>query len=871
MAEPTWLVLSRIPPATAARLKATDDQPFIRAEKLQPKRSWLGGSSSEDTANVTIRCAAGELDVAKSALEPANATIQDSVDDIGALSHLNEPSLFHLIAARYAERHIYTRAGPVLVALNPFTPVPSLYTTSVLEAYQNASASSTADALLSRAEPDPPHIFEIAATAFRDLLARGRSQSVVINGESGAGKTESCKLILRYLTHASSSASASASTSAASAASSAVASSSSVSERLSRRLHESNPLLEAFGNAKTTRNDNSSRFGKFVRLHFSSVGVLGGASVERYLLEKSRVVAQDQGERSFHVLYQLCEGADDAQRRTLRLPASAAGFASLARGGCLTVDGVDDAAEFEVMAAALRGVLGGCSANARSAATADRAVALLAAEGGERALWQCLAASLHLGDVSFLSDEEDARSGGGNPAVLDAADDGHAAAALAAAAALLAVDAAALQRALTKRTLQAGTELCELRKSVAEATASRDALAKAVYERLFDGLIAAINDGLAEGGIRGDRGRQATGSSGGGGGGFIGLLDIFGNEVFEVNGFEQLLINFANEKLQQYFTATAIAHVQAEYAAEGLPWTKVEYVDNSAVVALLDGAPLSVLTALDDQCLQAGATDATFVALVLGSLSAHPALETARFGSDSGFVIRHYAAPVTYSVGTSFLLKNKDALFVELPELMRQSMLPLVRELFAEGRQQPAGAGGGATGGGGVPAGPTAGGRRRARPKATQFVSVSSQFRDSMARLGATLEASQCHFVRCIKPNDERRAFTLVPSVALTQLRSCGVLEAVRAPLGPPCAPRRAPRAVRPCCGAQPLAPPVGLCTGLSPSAAPPLSLACGLQVRVSQAGFPTRMPYPELLERYSVLLPSAMRTQSQEALVGSR
>ena len=199
--------------------------------------------------------------------------MQDGVDDLGLLSHLNEPSLFHVVARRYlGERKIYTRAGSVLVALNPFTPLPSLYSSSVLEAYRASSESA----------PIEPHVFEIAASAYRHLHSRGRSQSVVINGESGAGKTESCKLILRYLTHVSSSGTM--------AATSAL--------HLSAQLHASDVVLEAFGNAKTTRNDNSSRFGKFVRLHFSAGSALESASVERYLLEKSRVVAQDPGERS---------------------------------------------------------------------------------------------------------------------------------------------------------------------------------------------------------------------------------------------------------------------------------------------------------------------------------------------------------------------------------------------------------------------------------------------------------------------------------------------------------------------------------------------------------------------------------------------
>ena len=211
-AEPQWLVLSKLPPA--ACLAARGDEPFLRVEPIAAKRKWFGGGSGPQADCVTVRTPTGdEIEVPSVAMLPANATVQDAADDIGALSHLNEPSLYHLVAQRYADRRIYTRAGPVLVAMNPFTPVPELFSGAVLESYQRARAGGDADA----ATPSAPHIFEIAATAFHDLLARSRSQAVVINGESGAGKTESCKLILRYLPHASSTAAASTASSASTA------------------------------------------------------------------------------------------------------------------------------------------------------------------------------------------------------------------------------------------------------------------------------------------------------------------------------------------------------------------------------------------------------------------------------------------------------------------------------------------------------------------------------------------------------------------------------------------------------------------------------------------------------------------------------
>ena len=441
-----------------------------------------------------------------------------------------------------------------------------------------------------------PHVYEVAAAAYGSLRVRGRSQSVIINGESGAGKTETTKIILRFLTHAAGGG----------------------GEELARRIHESSPVLEAFGNCKTLRNDNSSRFGKFLRLHFTSGGALCGGSVERYLLEKSRVVQQEPGERSFHAFYHLCAGASDAERARLQLrpKEAAAAFALLTAGECVAVAAIDDVALHAEASAALD------SLHAQAGAAAD-----------VPQLWALLAGVLHLGNVRFEADEGSGVAVGGGAVARLADDAKHAAAA---AAALLGVEAGALLRALAKRTISAGGEEMELDKSAAEAAASRDALAKAIYERIFDRLVAVVNDCL------GGAPAGAVGS--------IGLLDIFGSEVFETNSFEQLLINFANEKLQSHFTATAIGLVQQEYAREGIDVARIEYTDNAPVVALLEGKPLSLLGLLDDQCLQAGATDASFVRLLFSEFDSHAALGRARPGAaDASFVVQHFAGAVTYT------------------------------------------------------------------------------------------------------------------------------------------------------------------------------------------------------------------------------
>jgi myosin-5 len=705
-------------------------------------------------------------------LLPANPASLDDAHDIGSLSHLNEPALLHVVAARYHRQTIYTKAGPVLIALNPFQRMPQLYADALLDEYARASAdaaSGSSSATLAAAPPLAPHLYQLAGAAFYNMRMRGKSQSVVINGESGAGKTESAKIILSFVMRVSIGGAA-------------------LGEQLTRRLSASNVVLEAFGNAKTLRNHNSSRFGKLLQLDFSAASALQGARISRFLLEKSRVATPETGERSFHVFYELCAGAPAAERERLRLTEAGA-FAYLARGECVHVDGIDDSADFRSLCAALAEFAAG-----------DGGSGL-----GLDIVWSCCAAVLHLGNVELqhvVVDEDEPSSGvsairgsfsggggssAGEPEIeLTPTGEEH----LGTAASLLGCEAATLRGALTSRTIAAGAELCVLSKTLAQAEASRDALAKAIYERLFDAIVEALNEALA------------TVPRGGGGGGpadvanSIGILDIFGSEVFDTNGFEQLLINYANEKLQAHFTATAIGLLQAEYVAQGIDMVPVDYKNNAETVRLLEGRPMSVLATLDDQCLQAGATDESLVAALHASFDKHDSYSKPRFGQSTAFEIRHFGGTVRYEAW-GFLVKNKDTLFAELPATMRNSTLPFVGNLFKEAK--PAAAA--------KPSDSSARGRRGgARPRATQFVSVGAQFRDSIGSLVAILESTESHFVRCVKPNERRAAFELDYGTALIQLRSCAVLEAVR----------------------------------------------------VSQAGFPTRIPFVELLSRYSILLPRA-------------
>ena len=394
---------------------------------------------------------------------------------------------------------------------------------------------------------------------------------------------------------------------------------------------------------------------------------------------------QESSERSYHCFYQLCAGAGHDERAALRLRAdevaagaTARSFRTLCCGDCVALRSIDDASAFAETREALGGLCAALRATPHATphatasphATAPRESAALAswAEEGQGAVWACVAACLHLGNVTFTPGP---LSGGKAVAVLQE----PARASLQAAAALWQVDEAALHRALTTRTIAAGSELCELQKSDVEAATSRDALAKAAYERLFDALILLVNASLAGASSaanmpaaaparhpppasRGNSGGGNPAGGGDGGGGFIGLLDIFGNEVFGVNSYEQLLINFANEKLQQHFVATAISHVQSVYEAEGLPFSKIEVVDNGAVLSLLEGKPVSLLALLDDLCLYAGASDADFVGAVHARFEGHAAFAPPSFDAQTRFTVRHFAGEVTYR-GAGFIAKNK--------------------------------------------------------------------------------------------------------------------------------------------------------------------------------------------------------------------
>jgi len=486
-----------------------------------------------------------DVEVDKRIIQASNHERQDDTEDVAELSHLNEPAMVEHIRKRYVTaktKHgaglvptgIYTRAGAVVVAMNPFTPVESLYSDEQLTLYRRAADSGGDDQL-------PPHIFEVAARAFARVQKR-EAQSIVINGESGAGKTETTKRLLGYFARA--------------------AGGKGQGVYVSDALMRSNPALEAFGNAKTVRNDNSSRFGKFVTLHFRAddPSELAYGSVQQYLLEKTRVVQQSKGEQAYHAFYHLVLGAPDQMRSQMRLGDISKAIASFnylhgpmdAKTGPGRGDATSAGNFFDQTHAALVSLAGGGSGGE---ATALR-------------FWRTVAGVLHLGQLTF-----DDRSG---EACLVESDRPS----LTLAAQLLEMsDVATVEYALTNRTIGSS----KTPRTGTEAAAARDALAKAFYEGLFDELIATVNKALKPAGSSSDVSNAR-----------IGLLDIFGSEVFDTNRFEQLLINYANDKLQNYFKQTTVGKVKELYEREEIGLSHLPSSEPPPSLSLLEGPPPSL-------------------------------------------------------------------------------------------------------------------------------------------------------------------------------------------------------------------------------------------------------------------------------------
>lgn len=603
--------------------------------------------------------------------------------DVGMLAHPNAASVLELLKTRYYQDIIYTLADPLLVSINPFWDLKNC-TEEVIKQYGDAANPG----LL------PPHIFSIARQAVDNSNTTGISQTILVSGESGAGKTEATKHIMRYF---------------ASAAGEVEAGGKPRDLRIESAVMAANPVLEAFGNAKTALNDNSSRFGKFVRLQVAKGGGIEHGHVQSFLLEKSRVVVQADNERSYHIFYQLLKGASAELRQKLALKKCEE--YKLLNPSCIDIPRKDDAADFLE-------VLAGFESMGMDASTVESVLSLVSGV-------------LLLGNVRI---DKEAIDGLPDAAVICKEDRKE----FEKACELLFLDPAGVEEGLLVRMTVAGFYEVKGRWTQHQSELLKESLCKGIFERLFEWLVAQINRNISN-----PEGMDH----------FIGLLDIFGFEVFKENSLEQLFINVTNELLQATFVDLVFTREAALYESEGLTIEALNFETPQAVIDLLCAKKNSVLSLLEDSCLSPGSTDAKFTAAVKSQIKKAGNRGAEKLGSDTSFTISHSIGNITYETA-GFIAKNKDQLRADLVELLNASPNPVAVQLYE--------------------------GVEVARGKLMKGQLIGSQFLTQLQSLTSIIEETEPHFIRCVKPNDEKQPKTFNPKKILPQLRALSVLEAIQ-------------------------------------------------------------------------------------------
>ncbi len=617
----------------------------------------------------------------------------EAVDNLTTLPDLDEPNMLHSLCVRYTQNKIYTRTGPILVAMNPWTEV-NLYSQEILHSYRRKKI----DAI-------PPHVFGISEAAFANLQENRRDQTILVSGDSGSGKTESTKFMMQYL---------------------AAVAHHSHTTHTEKQVLQCNPVLEAFGNAKTLRNDNSSRFGKYIEIHFDDSFALIGAKIDTYLLERSRVVSQEAGERNFHIFYQLTSQTQINPELTALLNLKEAEHFRYIQKGAQVSVGYRPATSFQNTLAALEGI--GIAPDERND------------------IFKVLGLVLHLGNLDF-------QAGADENAVLDVSDPRAVLC-----SGLMGVLPTRFAESLICRQIQAGPQgsgdSYTVYQTKQQAIDSKDALARALYGNMFDSLVKRINQALLEQ-------RQAKIRT-------ISILDIFGFEHFKTNHFEQFCINYANEKLQGHFNEFNFSLEIQEYQREQIQWSYEDFIfqTNIKCIELIEGKRTGMLTLLDEQCIMPNGNDETFCTKLKNELSDHPYLGAAKM-KGSLFTVKHYAAEVAYDA-VGFCFKNKDPVQPAIVELITNGDSKYLRSLFEDHKVKMEG---------------KPGLRRQNSEMAKStiiFESVTAQFKRQLADLMTRISAAQPHFVRCLNPNSQKSAGKLEPEMILDQLRCSGLMEAVR-------------------------------------------------------------------------------------------
>ncbi|KAM9280901.1 myosin-1B isoform 3-T3 [Morus bassanus] len=664
---------------------------------VHAKESYVKSTiQSKEAGKVTVKTEGGEvLTVKEDQIFSMNPPKYDKIEDMAMMTHLHEPAVLYNLKERYAAWMIYTYSGLFCVTVNPYKWLP-VYNPEVVLAYRGKKRQEA-----------PPHIFSISDNAYQFMLTDRENQSVLITGESGAGKTVNTKRVIQYFA-----------TIAASGDKKKEEQqpAGKMQGTLEDQIISANPLLEAFGNAKTVRNDNSSRFGKFIRIHFGATGKLASADIETYLLEKSRVTFQLKAERSYHIFYQIMSNKKPELIEMLLITTNPYDYQYVSQGE-ITVPSIND--QEELMAT-------------------DSAIDILGFTPDEKtAIYKLTGAVMHYGNLKFKQKQREEQAEPDGTEVADKA------------AYLMGLNSADLLKALCYPRVKVGNEYVTKGQTVQQVYNSVGALAKAVFEKMFLWMVVRINQQLDT-----KQPRQY----------FIGVLDIAGFEIFDFNSLEQLCINFTNEKLQQFFNHHMFVLEQEEYKKEGIEWEFIDFgMDLAACIELIE-KPMGIFSILEEECMFPKATDTSFKNKLydqhLGKSNNFQKPKPGKGKAEAHFSLVHYAGTVDYNI-SGWLEKNKDPLNETVVGLYQKSSLKTLALLFAS-----------------VESG--GGGKKGGKKKGSSFQTVSALFRENLNKLMTNLRSTHPHFVRCLIPNETKTPGAMEHELVLHQLRCNGVLEGIR-------------------------------------------------------------------------------------------
>ncbi|XP_071236777.1 myosin heavy chain, fast skeletal muscle [Salvelinus alpinus] len=670
---------------------------------VEPKEMYLKGVlQSKEGGKATVKTLCNKvLTVKEDDIHPMNPPKYDKIEDMAMMTHLNEATVLYNLKERYAAWMIYTYSGLFCVTVNPYKWLP-VYDSVVVNAYRGKKRIEA-----------PPHIFSISDNAYQFMLTDHENQSILITGESGAGKTVNTKRVIQYF--------ATIAVAGGKKEQTAAATSGKIKGSLEDQIIAANPLLEAYGNAKTVRNDNSSRFGKFIRIHFGTTGKLASADIETYLLEKSRVTFQLSAERSYHIFYQLMTGHQPQLLEALLITTNPYDYPIISHGE-IAVKSIDDTEEF---------------------IATDTAIDILGFTAEEKiGIYKLTGSVMHHGAMRFKQKQREEQAEPDGTEVADKI------------SYLMGLNSADLLKALCYPRVKVGNEMVTKGQTVPQVNNSTMALCKSVYEKMFLWMVVRINEMLDT-----KQARQF----------FIGVLDIAGFEIFDYNSLEQLCINFTNEKLQQFFNHHMFVLEQEEYKKEGIEWEFIDFgMDLAACIELIE-KPMGIFSILEEECMFPKASDTTFKSKLydqhIGKTKAFEKPKPGKGKAEAHFALVHYAGTVDYNV-TGWLDKNKDPLNDSVVQLYQKSSVKLLAMLYVGAAASQADDA--ARGGGGK------------KKKGGSFQTVSALFRENLGKLMTNLRSTHPHFVRCLIPNESKTPGLMENFLVIHQLRCNGVLEGIR-------------------------------------------------------------------------------------------